>query len=201
MPEAAFPARALRRFVEKLSAELGYETLTAVLEKSGLPADWARPEHLGPLDAAHAAQAYARLQAGVRIYYGRGARGILMRIGNQLWQPLLEDASVVLKARAGSIRLLPRGLRRKPALDLLARLLSVRAADVAAHTQDLDLLLVDHVSPTTLGQSESGPICFVTLGLIRAALYWAAGEEHDIEESGCRAMGAVECKFKIRIGG
>jgi hypothetical protein len=35
---------------------------------------------------------------------------------------------------------------------LLARLLAAKPGDITVHTLDLDLLLVDHVSPTTDGQ-------------------------------------------------
>jgi hypothetical protein len=201
MPEAVLRARTLRRFAQVLSAEMGRETLSAVLEKSGLPGEWARPEHLGPLDEMRAALAYARLQAGVRAYYGRGARGILLRIGGRFWEPLLQDASPLLKMRAALMRVLPRALRRKPALDLLASLLGVRAGDITAYTQDLDLLLVDRCSSAAQGQSAPGPVCFVTVGLIREALFRADGREYDVEEIACRASGASECKFKITAGG
>jgi predicted hydrocarbon binding protein len=65
---------------------------------------------------------------------------------------------------------------------------------------DLDLLLADKTSPGTLGQNESEPICYVTLGLLRECLFWATGQEHDIEEISCRANGAQACEFKIIVG-
>ncbi len=148
-----------------------------------------------------AAEEYARLQSALRIYYGRGARGILLRIGTKLWNVLLNDSSFGLKTQASFIRGLPKSLRRKQALELLARILGSKRGDVTVHTLDLDLLLVDQSSPTTLNQSDDAPICFVTLGLIRECLFWAVGEEHDIEERACHAAGARQCEFKITIGG
>jgi predicted hydrocarbon binding protein len=85
-------------------------------------------------------------------------------------------------------------------LDLLAGILGASRGDIMVHTLDLDLLLVDQTSPTTLGQKDDSPICFVTLGIVRECLYWATGEEHDIEERACQAMGAHQCEFKITIG-
>lgn len=201
MTEIKFPARIVTRFVETLSAELGHDTLAAVLEKSGLPEEWTQPAHFSALDDSQTAQAYSRLQSALRIYYGRGARGILLRIGAGLWNHLLNDSAFGLKAQAVFLHGLPKSLRRKPALELLARFLSAVPGDVTVHNLDLDLLLVDQSSPTTLGQSDDTPICFVTLGLIRECLYWADGKEHDIEERACRAMGARQCEFKITIGG
>ena len=77
------------------------------------------------------------------------------------------DAESAIKILFG----LPVNARRKPALELLARLLADRRGDVTVHTLDLDLLLADKTSPGTLGQSEPEHICYVTLGLLRECLY------------------------------
>lgn len=200
MTQVELPSDIMCDFVEALSTEIGHDTFSAVLSKAGLPEDWALPEHFIGLDNTRAAQAYARLQSALRTYYGRGARGILLRIDSKLWERMLDDSSLGVKAQAGMVRWLPTPLKRKQALDLLARILSARRGDLTTHTLDLDLLLVDQASPTTLSQSDESPICFVTLGLIRECLYWATGEEHDIEERACRAAGARQCEFKITIG-
>lgn len=200
MVEIAFPSNVMRKFVETLSAELGLDTLSAVLSKAGLPEEWAHAAHFGALDDIRTAQAYSRLQAALRTYYGRGARGILIRIGTKLWNPLLDGASFGVKTQGALVRGFPRVLRRKPALELLARLVGAHAGDITVHTQDLDLLLVDHAAPTALDQGDDQPICFVTLGLIQECLFWAMGHVHDVEEKTCRALGGAQCEFKITTG-
>lgn len=200
MKAVRFSPRTMNRFVETLSTEIGRETYHAVLSKSDLSSDWRKPEFFLALDPSQSAEAYSKLQAALRTYYGRGARGILMRIGSKLWEPLLKDASFVSKAQAALVRRLPLSLRRKPALELLASLFGAGKGEITVHTLDLDLLLVDQTSPATLGQTDDTPICFVTFGLIRECLFWATGEEHDIEERACRSIGAHQCEFKITIG-
>lgn len=200
MKPARLPARIMSRFVETLSAEVGRETYHAVLSKSGLSSDWRSPQFFLAMDASQAAEAYAKLQSALRTYYGRGARSILLRIGIKLWESILNDASFGAKAQAALVRGLPKSMRRKPALELLASLLGAERGNVSVHTLDLDLLFVEKASPDTLEQKESAPICFVTFGLIRECLYWATGEEHDIEERACRAAGAHQCEFKITLG-
>ncbi|MCQ3937167.1 MAG: hypothetical protein DPW18_08985 [Chloroflexi bacterium] len=201
MARTEFPVRLLRRFVETLSDEIGQDTFSAVLSKAGLPREWAKPEHLSALNDVQAAEEYARLQSALRTYYGRGARGILLRIGASLWRHLLADSSFGIRAQASLLRGLPKSFRRRQALELLARILAAKRGDITVHTLDLDLLLVDQASPTTLNQTDDAPVCFVTHGLIRECLFWAVGEEHDIEERACGAMGARRCEFKITIGG
>jgi len=141
------------------------------------------------------------LQKAMRTYYGRGARGILIRVGGKLWNNLLENAPLAMKAQSKIIFGLPINARRKSALELLAKLLSDQRGDVTVHTLDLDLLLADKASPGTLGQNEPERICYVTMGMLRECLYWATGQEHDIEETSCRANGEEPCEFKITIGG
>lgn len=198
MPD--FSPRLLRAFVQTVSAELGADNLSAVLDKAGLSLLLSDPAAVARFDASAAADAYAGLQQALRTYYGRGARGTLLRVGSQFWKPLLDEASLTLKPQIPIARGLATAARPKPALDLLARLLSAKPGDITVHTLDLDLLLVDHASPTTTDQQDNEPICWVTLGLMRAALLWATGREYDITETSCRAIGAQTCEFHIKTG-
>lgn len=199
--EVLFSPRLLRQFVETLSFEIGSQNLSAVLEKDNLPAEWSSSAQVNRLDDKRAAEVYAGLQSAMRTYYGHGARGTLLRIGSKLWERVLNDAALGVRAQSALVRGLPASMRCKPALDLLARVLSYKQGDITAHTLDLDFLFVDHVSPATLGQKNSMPICYVTQGLIREALYWAVSREFDIEETSCRAVGHNNCEFKITAGG
>jgi predicted hydrocarbon binding protein len=195
------PLRFFQCFLDTLKLELGVETLVWMLEMAQLPAELTAPEAASRSTGASAAEAYARIQQAMRIYYGRGARGSLTRIGRVLWPRLLASASFAEKAQAQLVRSLPAARRPKAALELLARLMRQKPADASLHTLDLDLLLVDHAAVAALGQTESNPVCYVTLGLIQESLFWADGREHDIEEVSCRAMGGEVCEFKIKLDG
>lgn len=199
MSDPRFSSRNLRRFVEAAAAELGTDQLNAMLALAEQPVEWTNPAGLQKLDEIEAARAYASLQAAMRTYYGRGARGVLLRVGQRLWHLLLDDAALTHKAQAAVIRRLPQNSRRKPALELLSRFLGAQPGDITLHSQDLDLLLADHASPTTRGIQYPLPICFVTQGLIRENLLWATGQRHDVEETSCRARGDHDCEFKITM--
>lgn len=194
-------SRFLHHFIETIASELGQENLAIVLEKAGLSPDRADPSRWSSFNGATAAETYAGLQKAMRTYYGRGARGILMRVGSSMWMRLLGDAPLAMKAQSKIVFGLPVSARRKPALELLAKLLSDQRGDVTVHTLDLDLLLADKASPGTLGQNELERICYVTFGLLRECLHWATGQEHDIDETSCRANGEDACEFKITLGG
>ena len=197
MTEPRFSSRTLRRFVESVAVELGADQFHAMLALSNLPPEWAKPQTFQKMDAAKAAGTYAALQAALRSYFGRGARGVLLRVGQRMWNLLLTDAALVGKAQAALIKRLPLSTRRKSLLELLARLISARADEVTVHTLDLDLMVVDHASPAAQGQRASRPICYVTQGLIRESLFWATGQSVDVEETSCKATGQETCEFHI----
>ncbi len=199
--QAGFLPKMMQHFAECLIAELGRDTLIAVLRKAELPTTWADPLYFKTLNGQEAALAYSKLQHALRTYYGRGARGVLVRIGGKLWEGLLKESSLTVKTQAAFVRGVPINLRRKFALELIPRLIHDQNGSITVHSLDLDLLLVDHASFATLGQFDSAPICHVTQGMIRECLYWAIGYEHDIEEISCRAFGAKACEFKITVGG
>jgi predicted hydrocarbon binding protein len=185
--------------VEAASAELGTDQFEAILALSELPVEWGKPSTFRKTGQVESAKAYAALQTAMRTYYGRGARGTLLRVGQRLWHHLLEDATLPGKAQAVVIRRLPLRARRKSTLELLSRFLSARPGDVTLHTLDLDLLLADHVSPTTQEMQSRNPVCFVTQGLIHESLLWATGQRPDVEETSCRARGDTTCEFRITI--
>jgi bacteriochlorophyll 4-vinyl reductase len=198
--ETRFSSRILRRFVEAVSAELGTDQFKTMLSLAKLPAEWAMPQTFLRMDPTESAKIYGSLQAAMRTYYGRGARGVLLRVGQRLWDLLLGDAALGGRAQAALIKRLPFATGRKSILELLARAIGTQSGDITVHNLDLDLLLIDHVSPAAQGQRDSHPICYVTQGLIRESLLWATGQRFDVEETSCKAMGADTCQFKIVAG-
>jgi len=198
--ETKFSNRVLSRFVETVGLELGADQFAAMLSLSQIPVEWAKPETFVKMSPIDSAKAYASLQAAMRTYYGRGARGVLIRVGQHLWGHLLEDAALGGKAQAAVIKRLPLSARRKSTLELLGKFLGTQASDITVHTLDLDLLFADHASPNADGQSASAPICFVTQGLIRESLFWATEKNFDVEETSCKAMGENACEFTITGG-
>jgi predicted hydrocarbon binding protein len=193
--------RFFRQFIETVSAELGRDNLPVVMQKADLSPDFAVPENVVKMDGEAAARAYAALQKALRVYYGRGARGVLLRVGHNLWNRLMAQASIGDKVQAQAVRTIPSSLRAKAAMDFAAKFLRGDEGNVSAHTLDRDILISDRNSPTTLNISEDNPVCFVTQGFIEEALYWAMGREFEVSETACRATGQQACEFHITTGG
>ncbi len=195
--------RLFRFFVDSATQEVGADNFPSILAEDHLsplmPAMTDKTQ-LARLDGAETAVLYASLQQALRQYYGRGARGILLRIGEGMWGRMMAQANLLEKAELEIVRRLPVPARRRRILELLADTLRESGGAASLHTLDMDLLLVDHSSAATLNQVSVEPICFVTLGLIQGALFWATGQEADMEEIACKAAGAPVCEFKIKLG-
>jgi len=185
-------------FIDIATEEIGRDNLPAVLEKADLATELIDFKNIKSMDPSAAAEAYALLQRALRVYYGRGARGILLRIGHKMWVRVIANAGITDKLQLRIIRSMPISVRRKAALDYAVKLLASSGGDVSAHTLDMDLYVQDKNSATTLQQSDNMPICFVTLGFLQEVLYWATGREHDVEEVSCRASKGNHCEFRIK---
>lgn len=194
------PLRFFRLFLEVLTEQVGFDTLSTVLDKADLPADVLDVHSISSYTGHSAAQTYAQIQKAMRTFYGRGARGTLLRVGRLMWSRSLESASISDRTQAQFVRTLPPGIRRKAALDMLARFMREKSTGISIHSLDLDFMLVDHAS-SAIGQHENSPICFVTLGLLQENLFWATAREHDIEEVSCCAIGGNVCEFRIKPEG
>ena len=196
-PQRTFPPVLLRQFIQTTIAEVGASELSQVIADASL-IDMNRISSINSLEAG---EIYAKIQQQLRLYYGRGARGLLLRIGQGFWEPALLAQGIVERTLAIGVKALPAGSRQKPILDLLAKFMRGNEGSAAVHSLDLNLLFVDSSSPATVNLSESQPICFVSQGLIRGALYWATGKNYDVEETSCRAMGSDSCEFKVVVQG
>jgi predicted hydrocarbon binding protein len=192
-PHRSFPPTLLRQFILTTIAEVGRSELGQVIDDPHL----LDMDHASSLGSIQAGEAYSQIQRRLRTYYGRGARGVLLRIGQNLWEPILREQRFVDRVLAAGVKVFPTGSRQKPVLDLLAMIMRGSDGSVSVHTMDLNLLFVDSSSPATVGLNEPTPVCFVTQGLIRGALYWATARNYDVEETSCRAMGGDSCEFKV----
>jgi predicted hydrocarbon binding protein len=193
-------SRLVQLFVQVTQEELGAADLELVLSPAHLEPARLEKEALVHLDGQQAAELYACLQQALRTYYGRGVRGLLLRIGRRMWDRLVVLATFREKAELEITRRLPVPARRRRALAFVAERLQEGGGSASVHLLDMDLLLADQASAATLRQSSRHCLCFVTQGLIQGALFWATGQEADVEEIACRAAGAPACEFKVSFG-
>ncbi len=190
----------LQLFVEAAPQEVGRENLERILGMVSLTPSVIEQDSLSSLNSGQRAELYAQLQQALRLSYGRGARGILLRIGQRVWGRIIMGANLLEKTEFALLHWLPVPARRRRVLDLVAERLYDGGGVATVHSMDLDFLLVDQAGAAACGQSADEPICYVTLGIIQSALFWATSQEADVEEIACKATGAPACEFKVKLG-
>jgi predicted hydrocarbon binding protein len=189
--------RYLRHLLQAIEEEMGRQSLRMVLRQTGLERYVPElPENNH--ETVSFASEIAALQAGIRAYYGHGARGSLNRIGRATWRRMLEEAPFTQRLRLLYARLLPEPNRAMKLLQELLQEMSEGGGVCSVHLVDPDLVLVDESSDFTFAQTEDTKICWVTQGMLEEILQWGSTQEFDVEEISCRATGAEVCKFQIR---
>jgi predicted hydrocarbon binding protein len=192
----ALPNTRMRRIMLAIQDEMGMSGLTTVLRQAGLqryvntlppPSD----------EPGLRAGEYAALMQAIENYYGRGARGTLMRIGCASFKRLVSGRRLLAAFYQALFRVLPEASRRGLVLRWLARDLAGPGGQVDVHRDDQRIILVDHESDGTHGRRRETEICWLTLGEVQEALRWGTGVEYDVIEAGCKAQGAPACRFEI----
>jgi len=186
----------VRRTMLAIQDVMGLSGLTTILRQAGLQrfASALPPANNEP---GLRASEYATLMQAIENYYGRGARGTLMRIGYASFQRLVQSKRLQAGLYRGLFRLLPAAARRMQVLRWLAAELAGPGGRVTVHRADHRLNLVDHTSDATTGRQRDLEICWETVGEIQEALKWGTGQEYEVTELACRAKGDEACRFVV----
>ena len=178
---------------------MGENGLNAVLRSSGLERFVGNfpPEDLNP--SIQASQ-YARFNAAIEEFYGRGGRGMLKRIGKASFEYGLREQSALIGVAAGAaLKLLPERQRIKIILNQVAGALKKTNDQVEAWVDDSGERVAYLESTCAICHSRTSetPICHLYVGSIGEAVRWASGREHNIIETHCLAKGDPYCRFEV----
>ncbi len=188
-------ARALRTMLA-IQDVMGLSGLTTILRQAGLQryANALPPANHEP---GLRATEYATLMQAIENYYGRGARGTLMRIGYASFLRFVKGKPVQAALYRAFFRLLPMQPRRLQVLRWLAGELAGPGGRMTVHLDDRRINVVDHTSDATTGRQREHEICWETVGQIKEALKWGTGLEYEVTEMACRAKGDAVCRFEV----
>jgi predicted hydrocarbon binding protein len=178
---------------------MGENGLNAVLRASGLERFVGNfpPNDLNP--SIQASQ-YARFNAAIEEFYGRGGRGMLKRIGKASFEYGLREQSSLLGAAAGAaLKLLPERQRIKIILNQVASALKKTNPQVEAWVDDSGerVAYLESTCAICNGRTSETPVCHLYVGSIGEAVRWATGREHEIIETQCLAKGDPHCRFEV----
>jgi len=177
---------------------MGENGLNAVLRSSGLERFIGNfpPDNLDP--AIQASQ-YARFNAAIEEFYGRGGRGMLKRIGKASFEYAVREQAALLGVAGVALKLLPERQRIKFILNSMVSALKKSNAQVEAWVDDSGarVAYLESTCAICQGRVSETPVCHLYAGSIGEAVRWASGREHNIIETHCLAKGDPYCRFEI----
>jgi len=177
---------------------MGENGLNTVLRTSGLERFVGNfpPDNLEP---SIGASQYARFNEAIEVFYGRGGRGMLRRIGKASFQYGVREQAALLGIAGVALKLLPEKQRIKFILSSVAGALKKTNPQVEAWVDDSGekLAYMDSTCGICYGRESEIPICHLYVGSITEAVLWASGKEHQIIETQCLAKGDPYCRFEV----
>ena len=177
---------------------MGENGLSAVLRASGLERFVGNfpPDDMNP--SIQTSQ-YARLNAAIEEFYGRGGPGILKRIGKASFEYAVREQAALLGAAGVALKLLPERQRIKFILTQMVGALKKSNAQVEAWVDDSGerVAYLESTCGICHSRTSETSICHLYIGSIGEAVRWATGREHQIIETHCLARGDPYCRFEV----
>ncbi len=178
---------------------MGENGLNVVLRTSGLERFIGNfpPDDLNP---AIKTSDYARLNEAIEEFYGRGGRGMLLRIGKASFQYAVREQATLLGLAGTALKLLPTKQRIKFILNAMVGALKKSNAQVEAWLEEVDdtFAYCDATCAICHDRKSTDAICHLYIGSIGEAVLWATGQEFEIIETLCTAKGDPHCRFEVR---
>ncbi|HEY4688781.1 MAG TPA: 4-vinyl reductase [Anaerolineae bacterium] len=201
MEDRPMPNANLRLLLVALQEVMGENGLKAVLKQGGLER---YIDNFPPDDTNRNAKfsEYGQVQQAVESFYGgpRGARAMMRRAGHATFQHTLKSRPAILGLVGVAIKVLPEGTRMKFILDRIAKA-STDEVNLPAHVEEHEdhFLFVANACTCVFRSRDPklGPCCFVTAGVLEAAVEWATGKHHTVKEVSCLQNGDDACRYRI----
>lgn len=177
---------------------MGENGLNTVLRTSGLQRFIGNlpPEDLKP---GVKATEYAKLNEAIEAFYGRGARGMLRRIGKASFQYAVREQASLMGMAGAALKLLPQRQRILFVLNNMVSALKKTNPQVDAWVEDKEgkIAFVEKTCAICMGRHSTQPVCHLYIGSVGEAVKWATGLDYDVRETHCIAKGDPFCRFEI----
>jgi bacteriochlorophyll 4-vinyl reductase len=177
---------------------MGENGLNAVLRSSGLERfiDNLPPDDMQP---GVVTSEYARFNQAIEDFYGRAGKGILQRVGRASFQYAVREQAALLGIAGAALKLLPQKQRIKFILNSMVNALKKTNPQVEAWSGEMEgkLVYVEKTCAICHGRKSDHPICHLYIGSLSEAVKWATGQDYEITETRCIAMGDPYCQFEV----
>jgi predicted hydrocarbon binding protein len=142
---------------------------------------------------------YARFNAAIENFYGRGGKGMLRRIGKASFQYGIREQGALMGVAGVALKLMPTRGRIKFILNGMVSALKKTNPQVEAWVEeDGDTIAYcESTCAICLGRHSEQPICHLYAGSVAEAVRWATDQEYEVIETHCVAKGDKYCRFEV----
>jgi len=177
---------------------MGKPGLHAVLRSSGLEKYIETPPP-NDLEPAISFEDYARLNQAIEDFYGRGGRGMLKRIGRASFQYGVREQAALMGVAGVALKLMPKKQRIKFILNGIGNALKKINPDTEFWVDDREGHLAYCIRECSIcaGRTHEKPVGHLLTGSLAEAVKWAAGDDRNVRETKCLAMGDPYGRFEI----
>jgi bacteriochlorophyll 4-vinyl reductase len=142
---------------------------------------------------------YAALNKSVQEFYGRAGKGMLQRIGRASFRYGIEEQATLMGVASTALKVMPQKTRIRFVLTQMAKSLMAVNEDTYIEVRETPqgFVLADFTCGVCCCRKAEHPICYLYIGSISEAVKWATGQDYEVGEIECRAMGAEACRFLV----
>ena len=188
----------MRQAILAIGEVMGEQGLKVVLRQAGLER---YVDELPPNDLEQDTPTveYAALNQAVEGFCGRAGKGMLQRIGRASFRYGVEEQAALMGVAGTVMKLMPQKTRIKFILTQMAKaLMAVNEEDyIEVRETPQGFVFADFTCGVCCCREADHPICHLYIGSISEAVKWATGQDYEVHESECRAMGAEACRFLV----
>ncbi len=140
---------------------------------------------------------YSAFCRSMEEFYGRAARAMQMRVGQEMFSYGLNEQPRLLGVAATAMKFMPMQMKMKFVLEKMTRTIRENVGVDCGLRDDGDhYTFVVNMCPYCYNRTtEIG--CNALVGTFTASLRWAAGKTFPVEEVSCRGKGESTCSFRI----
>jgi bacteriochlorophyll 4-vinyl reductase len=188
----------MRQAILAIGEVMGERGLKIVLRQAGLER---YIDELPPNDLEQGVSTveYAALNQAVQEFYGRAGKGMLQRIGRASFHYGVEEQATLMGVAGTALKLMPQKTRIKFILTQMAKSLMDVNDETYIEVQETPegFVLADFTCGVCCRRKAEHPICHLYVGSISEAVKWATGQDYEVREIECRAMGTEACRFLV----
>ena len=147
---------------------------------------------------------YANLNAGLLNFFGRAAKSMIIRIGRISTRKAIDRQSALFGLAALlAAKVLPTPTKLKMGMEAqisgFKKLSQAAGEDYVGRVEDRGNRFAYIVETCAIcaGKSADQAICTLYTGTLLESIQWLTGQQFDIQEVECRALGAPACVWEI----